>query len=462
MEQDVISIQKSIFRAYDIRGVVDETLTPAVVWAVGAAFGTTAQRKGITTVVVGRDGRLSGPVLLKALIAGLMSAGCEVIDIGCVPTPALYFATVHFKTGTGIMLTGSHNPPNYNGLKMMMDNACLAQSSIEAIYDQIQARDFQEGLGSVRAEDINGRYIEEVLKGKKLSRPLKIAIDAGNGSAGPLSFDALVKSGATVIPLFCDIDGNFPNHHPNPSEMKNLQALIECVQNNKADIGLAFDGDGDRLGVVTGKGEVIWPDQILALLSQSLLKRHPGARIIFDVKCSKHLAAAIEKAGGIPVMAKTGHSLIKSEMKAQNALLAGEMSGHLFFAEDWYGFDDAIVAAVRLAHLCCEVEDIQTLWDSLPKSYTTPEVNVDIPDDDKFGWMERFINNAKFPGGTRIDIDGLRVEYPDGWGLVRASNTTPCLVLRFEADTAEALKRIQATFKQEMNRIEAPALVVDF
>jgi phosphomannomutase/phosphoglucomutase len=457
------SLDRTMFRAYDIRGIVKQQLTPAAVWAIGAAFGAMAREKNQNTVVVARDGRLSGPDLQEALMAGLLSSGCDVINIGVVPTPVLYFATEHFSTGAGIMVTGSHNPPEYNGLKMMLEGTCLAQEAIQSIADRIDARAFTEGQGLIRTADIAADYVQQMLQTVTIHRPLKVVVDAGNGVAGPLACDALVRLGVNIVPLYCDIDGRFPHHHPNPSDVASLADLIETVRKTQADIGLAFDGDGDRLGVVTSEGRVVWPDQLLGLFSQSLLSRKPNSTIVFDVKCSTRLAQTIEAANGIPVMSKTGHSLIKKSMKANGALLGGEMSGHFFFAENWYGFDDGLLAAVRLLEILSQSDDLKKLWASLPESCVTPEINIPIQDDEKFQWMAQFIERADFEDARKITIDGLRVEWSDGWGLVRVSNTTPCLVLRFEANTPAALARIQQAFKTQIEQIPTQAtLALDF
>ncbi|MAZ44241.1 MAG: phosphomannomutase/phosphoglucomutase [Legionellales bacterium] len=463
MEDTGFSIDRSIFRAYDIRGVVGQTLTPATVWAVGAAFGSSAIEENCHTVVLARDGRLSSEDLLSALKAGIISTGCDVVDIGCVPTPVLYYATEHFKTGTGVMVTGSHNPPEYNGLKMMLAGKCLAQSQIQALYERICQRNFQTGLGNARVADISEDYVRQAVETVSIEKPLTVVVDAGNGVAGPLACDTMIKLGMSVIPLYCDIDGTFPNHHPNPSDTDSLKDLISVVQQRQADIGLAFDGDGDRLGVVTHEGQVIWPDQLLGIFAQSLLERKPGSTIVFDVKCSKQLAQTIEASGGVPLMSKTGHSLIKGTMKEHQSPLAGEMSGHFFFAENWFGFDDGILAAVRLMEILSKQSDLKSFWANIPQTVATPEINVALPDEIKFEWMEAFKNSAEFPGGKKITIDGLRVEWPDGWGLVRVSNTTPCLVLRFEADSESALERIKNVFKAQMSKVKlGEAIKADF
>jgi phosphomannomutase/phosphoglucomutase len=441
-----VDVTPTIFRAYDIRGCVDPDLTPEVVYTIGLAFGSEALSQGQDTVVIARDGRLSGPALTEALSAGLRATGCKIIQIGAVPTPVLYFATAHFKTGTGIMITGSHNPPEYNGLKMMIGGKTLAGADIQSLLDRIRRQSFAQGTGQIEHQPVVAHYIKALIDQAQLARPLKVVVDGGNGVAGELTTTVLEKLGCQVTPLYCEMDGDFPNHHPNPSDPKNLNDLIAKVAEEKADIGLALDGDGDRLGVITAKGDIIWPDRLMMLFAQSVLKEKPGSPIIFDVKCSRYLSDIISQAGGKPIMSKTGHSFIKRAMQTHDAALAGEMSGHFFFKDRWYGFDDACYAGVRLLEILAQEDDAQKLWDSLPTSYHTPELNVAISDEHKFEWIQGFIEKSDFPGGNCITLDGLRVEWPDGWGLIRVSNTTPALVVRFEAESPEALARIQNIF----------------
>lgn len=453
---------REIFRACDIRGIVGKTLTKEIAYLLGRSFGTLAQQKKQTRVVVGRDGRLSGAFLVEALSKGLVDSGCDVIDIGQVPTPVVYFATHELNTGTGIMVTGSHNPPDYNGFKMMLAGETLAEDQIQALWNIIQSQSFSEGTGSAQSCAIIDRYIERIQSDITLSRPLNIVVDCGNGVAGILAEKLFSALGCNVIPLFCEVDGHFPNHHPDPGQPSNLQDLIRVVRQEKADLGLAFDGDGDRLGIVTNEGEIIWPDRVMMLFAEDLLSRVPGSRIIFDVKCSKHLAERIHHLGGEPIMYKTGHALIKRKMKEVDAALSGEMSGHFFFKERWYGFDDACYAAARLLEILSQQpETAANLFKTLPDSVNTPEINVSIEENKKFSFIEALKGSNAFQNANVITVDGLRVEFGDGWGLVRASNTTPCLVLRFEAHDHIALSRIQAHFKEIILQI-APELKLSF
>jgi len=452
-----MTISPAIFRAYDIRGVVTDTLTPEVVHEIGRAFGSLCVERDIETAVVARDGRLSGPALIEALSNGIASTGTNVIDIGMVPTPVLYFATFHLKTGTGIMVTGSHNPPEYNGLKMVVDSGALFGDGITALYERIQANKLQTGHGKQSSQNILDAYLNEITSGIKLKRPVKIAYDCGNGVAGaaaPQLFDAL---GCESTAMFTEVDGNFPNHHPDPAKLENLEDLIKAVKENKAEVGLAFDGDGDRVGVVDNNGNVIWPDRQMVLFAQDVLSRNPGARIIYDVKCSKVLPDAIKAAGGEPDMWKTGHSFIKARIKETGALLGGEMSGHLFFKERWYGFDDALYAAARLLEILSNTDkSASEIFDAIPNSINTPELNVKFERDGAHHeFMEAFAKNASFDDAELTTIDGLRADFNDGWGLVRASNTTPSLVIRFEADTDAAMNRIQTLFRDTMQRTDA-------
>ncbi len=449
-----MSISPAIFRAYDIRGVVTETLTPAAVEQIGRAFGTECKERDIPTVVVARDGRLSGPDLIKALSTGIQSTGVNVIDIGMVPTPVLYFATYHLDTGTGIMVTGSHNPPEYNGLKMVVGGDALFGDGITALHTRLVEDNLHtaDTAGSLESQDILQDYLDRILGDVKLARPMSIAYDCGNGVAGaaaPQMFDAL---GCNSSSLFTEVDGNFPNHHPDPAKLENLEDLIAVVKENKHEVGLAFDGDGDRVGVVDDQGNVIWPDRQMVMFARDVLERNPGARIIYDVKCSKVLPAAIKEAGGEPDMWKTGHSFIKARIKETGALLGGEMSGHMFFKERWYGFDDALYAAARLLEILSKTDrPASEIFGEIPNSINTPELNVTLDRDGaQHEFVEKFVSGANFEGATLTTIDGVRADYPDGWGLLRASNTTPSLVIRFEADTDEAMARIQSEFRQHM------------
>ena len=401
-----------------------------------------------------RDGRLSGPDLIKALSTGIQSTGVNVIDIGMVPTPVLYFATYHLNTGTGIMVTGSHNPPEYNGLKMVVGGDALFGDGITALHTRLVEDNLHtaDTAGSLESQDILQDYLDRILGDVKLARPMSIAYDCGNGVAGaaaPQMFDAL---GCNSSSLFTEVDGNFPNHHPDPAKLENLEDLIAVVKENKHEVGLAFDGDGDRVGVVDDQGNVIWPDRQMVMFARDVLERNPGARIIYDVKCSKVLPAAIKDAGGEPDMWKTGHSFIKARIKETGALLGGEMSGHMFFKERWYGFDDALYAAARLLEILSKTDrPASEIFGEIPNSINTPELNVTLDRDGaQHEFVEKFVSGANFEGATLTTIDGVRADYPDGWGLLRASNTTPSLVIRFEADTDEAMARIQSEFRQHM------------
>ncbi len=456
------NIPQSIFRAYDIRGIVDETLTENNVYTIGRAIGSEAQQRNLQRITIARDGRLSGPILSKALAQGLLDSGCEVIDIGAVPTPVLYFATHFLKTGSGVMLTGSHNPANYNGLKMVLGGETLAEDAIMDLYKRISEDQLHDAQGKLEVIDVLPDYITRITSDIVLQKPLKIVVDAGNGIAGKVAPQLYRALGCEVIELFCEVDGTFPNHHPDPSKEKNLRDLICKVKQEKADVGLAFDGDGDRLGVVTSDGSVISADRQLMLYAIDVLKRLPSAPIIYDVKCTRLLAEVIRAHGGQPLMWKTGHSLIKAKMKEVPAPLAGEMSGHTFFKERWYGFDDGLYTGARLLEILSQTaKSSQQVFAELPNGISTPEINIDMDDDKKFAFIDRLKQQAQFVDGMVFTMDGIRVEFNDGWGLIRCSNTTPCLVLRFEADTDVALVRIQNVFKQQMLLVE-PGMDVNF
>jgi len=452
-----MTISPAIFRAYDIRGVVTETLTPAVVHEIGRAYGSECHERNIETVVVARDGRLSGPELIESLSKGIASTGVNVINIGMVPTPVLYFATFHLKTGSGIMVTGSHNPPEYNGLKMMVGGDALFGDGITELYNRLQAGNLHSGKGKLSEQDVLDAYLSEITADIKINRPVKISYDCGNGVAGAAAPQLFKALGCEGDALFTEVDGNFPNHHPDPAKLDNLVDLIKSVKDTNAEVGLAFDGDGDRVGVVDNKGNVIWPDRQMVLFAQDVLSRKPGARIIYDVKCSKVLPDAIAAAGGVPDMWKTGHSFIKARIKETGAELGGEMSGHLFFKERWYGFDDALYAAARLLEILSNTdESTSEIFGKIPDSINTPELNVTFERDGAHHeFIEAFAKNANFDGAKLTTIDGVRADFADGWGLVRASNTTPSLVIRFEADTDEAMTRIQNEFRDTMQRTDA-------
>ncbi len=443
-----IQLDRSIFRAYDIRGIVGEGLTEQTVYALGRAIGSMAIESGEKQIAMGRDGRLSGPKLSEALCNGLLASGCDVFNIGIVPTPLLYYATYVMDTSSGVMLTGSHNPAEYNGLKIMINGKTLAESGIQELYERIVKNNFTKGQGEKYDLDVIDRYIARVTHDVRLMRPLKIVVDCGNGVAGLVAPRLFRQMGCEVHELFCEIDGNFPNHHPDPSQTENLQDLIHAVRENEADIGLAFDGDADRLGVVTSLGEVIWPDRQLMVFAKEILSRHPGEKIIYDVKCTNHLAKVIHEAGGVPVMWKTGHSLIKAKLAETQAALAGEMSGHIFFKDRWYGFDDAIYSGARLLEILARTPgNSHELFKHIPNSVNTPELKIYVKENEKFSLMKKLIQTANFSPAEIVTIDGLRVNFADGWGLVRPSNTTPCLVLRFEAESENVLQKIQNIFR---------------
>lgn len=455
-------VSPEIFRAYDIRGVADLQLTEQVVYGIGRAFATEALQRQQSTVIVARDGRLSGPHLMQALIHGLLESGCDVIDLGAVPTPLLYFATFVLDSQSGIMLTGSHNPADYNGLKMVLAGETLTSEAIVGLRHRLERRDFATGAGQLTQHDIIPTYLRTICQDIRLARPLKVVIDAGNGIAGAVAPSLFRALGCEVIELFCDIDGHFPHHHPDPSRLHNLQHVIEQVRIHQADVGLAFDGDGDRVGVITDQGEVIWPDRQLMLYAQDVLTRHPGGQIIYDVKCTRLLSDWINQHQGQALMWKTGHSFIKAKLKQTQALLAGEMSGHIFFKERWYGFDDGLYTGARLLEILAkQPHSLAHLCQQLPEAFSTQELNISIDDNEKFVLMQRFIEQCDFAGASKITLDGLRVEYPDAWGLIRPSNTSPCLVLRFEANTTDRLEAVMAAFKQQL-LILAPDLSIPF
>ena len=460
------TISPSIFKAYDIRGVVDETLTVDAVRAIGLALGAAARKAGMRETVVGRDGRLSGPKLVAALSDGFRVAGVDVIDIGMVPTPVVYYATFELGTGTGVAVTGSHNPPDYNGLKMVIAGDAIYGDAIQRLRESIESGALAEvpaaQRGKLRSEDVSARYLARITGDVKLARPMRIAIDCGNGVAGALAPQLFRALGCEVTELFCEVDGTFPNHHPDPAHPENLQDLIRALRDTDAEIGLAFDGDGDRLGVVTKDGQIIFPDRQLMLFAEDVLSRNPGAEIIFDVKCSRNVAAHIRRHGGRPTMWRTGHSLVKAKLKETGAPLAGEMSGHTFFKERWYGFDDGLYTGARLLEILSRHADPSAVLNALPNSPATPELQLKTAEGENFTLVEELKRTAKFEGATEvIKIDGVRVEYPDGFGLARPSNTTPVVVIRFEADTPEALARIQADFRRAILAVK-PGAVLPF
>ncbi len=451
------TIQASIFRAYDIRGVVGDTLNKHVATLIGRAIAAENLARGETSIAVARDGRLSGPDMLDALIAGLRAGGCDVVNVGQVPTPVLYFAASTLPGVTsGVMVTGSHNPPDYNGFKIMLAGETLSGDAITDLYRRIVENDLSEGSGSLVEKDVSEAYLARIVSDITLKRPMKVVVDTGNGVAGELAPKLMKQLGCEVVPLFTDIDGNFPNHHPDPGDPANMQDLIRVVAETTADLGLGFDGDGDRVGVITPQGELIYPDRRMMAYAQDVLSRVPGGRVIFDVKCSGNLAKVINKHGGEAEMWQTGHSLIKARMKETGAPLAGEMSGHIFFAERWYGFDDGLYAAARLLEILAQQPmDADEFFAQYPQDPSTPEINIEVSDEKKFKVVERLIAEGEFGEGKRTTIDGLRVDYEDGWGLCRVSNTSPKLVTRYEGKTEAALQRIQELFEQNIERVLA-------
>ena len=445
----MVPLSKTIFKAYDIRGVIGSTLDEGIARRIGQAFGAAALAKGERKVIIGRDGRLSGPGLAGALAEGLQAAGVDVIDLGMVATPIVYFATNVLDARSGIMVTGSHNPPDYNGFKMVLAGDAIYGDAIQDLYQAIQRDDFKPARqqGACSTHDIREAYIRRIAGDVKIARPIKIVVDAGNGVAGAFVGDLFRAMGCEVIEMFCEVDGHFPNHHPDPAHPENLQDLIGKLETSDAEIGLAFDGDGDRLGVVTKDGQIIFPDRQMMLFSADVLSRNPGAEILYDVKSTRHLGPWIEQHGGRPLMWKTGHSLLKAKLKETGAPLGGEMSGHIFWKDRWFGFDDGLYTGARLLEILTRETDPSALLNSLPKASSTPELHLELREGENFALIDKLRADARFPGADRVnDIDGLRVEYPDGFGLARSSNTTPVVTLRFEGETPEALARIQKEF----------------
>jgi len=455
-------LDTSIFKAYDVRGIVDKTLTEDAVYWIGRALGAEAEARGEQHIYVARDGRLSGPKLIAALTRGLTEAGRDVTDLGMAPTPVLYYAAYELGSGSGIMITGSHNPPEYNGLKMVLGGTTLSGPDIQQLHKRIESGMLSEGSGSVDKADVVAQYIERITSDVKLAKPMKVIIDCGNGVAGGVAPQLLRALGCDVSELFCEVDGNFPNHHPDPSKPENLLDLKQALAEQQADIGLAFDGDGDRLGVLTPTGNVIWADRQMMLYAQDVLSRNPGAEIIYDIKCTTNLHKIIEQAGGKATMWKTGHSFIKAKLKESGAELAGEMSGHIFFKERWYGFDDATYTAARLLEILAkDGRPADDIFNALPDNINTPELQLTTAEGENHPLVEKLVAAADFPNAEITTIDGLRVDFDDGFGLVRASNTTPCLVFRFEATNEAALARIQEGFRKLLTA-QAPGAELPF
>jgi len=449
-----------IFKAYDIRGIVGKTLTAEIISAIGHAIGSEAQARGLMSIAIGRDGRLSGLKLTQALAKGLQISGINVIDVGMVATPMLYLAAHELCNYSGVMVTGSHNPPDYNGLKIVLDGETLAAESIQDLRVRIENNDLVSGNGDYSKKDITEMYLKRITSDITLERPMKIIVDCGNGVAGAFAPTLYRRLGCEVIEIFCEVDGTFPNHHPDPSVPENLRDVIHALNTTDAEIGLAFDGDGDRLGVVTKNGNIIYPDRQLMLFAADVLSRNPGEQIIFDVKCTRNLAPWIERHGGKPIMWKTGHSFIKGKLKETGALLAGEMSGHIFFKERWYGFDDGLYAGARLLEILSRQADSNATLNLIPDAINTPELQIRLEEGENYTLISQLQKTARFDNSERvITVDGLRVEYRDGFGLARSSNTTPVVVLRFEADNKIALKRIQDDFRKVILQAKPDAIL---
>jgi phosphomannomutase/phosphoglucomutase len=448
-------IDESIFREYDIRGIVPHQINELSIKLISHAIAKKCNDENIHELALGRDGRLSGERILNLLSKELRSIGIDIVNIGIVTSPLLYFAAKKLPSKSGIMITGSHNPKNYNGFKVVINDAPISGLEILSLLSDESINETNVGK-EVYKKNLVDEYIQEVLS-QTADKPkkIKVVIDCGNGSAGEIAPKLIRSLGYEVIELYCEIDGNFPNHHPDPGKVENLKDLVQAVQENSADVGIAFDGDGDRLGVVTEKGEVIFPDQLMMIFAKDVLKNFPGKEIVFDVKCTNLLSNVIKEYGGIPLMSPTGHFHIKNTLKQTNAPLAGEMSGHIFFNDQWHGFDDGHYSAFRLLEIMDGLNiSLSSILDKLPKAYSTPELNINVDEMMKFEIVKSFVNTAHFEGGSKVTIDGLRVDFDDGWGLMRASNTTPKLVLRFEAKTSDRLKEIKNMFLDQLKLID--------
>jgi phosphomannomutase/phosphoglucomutase len=455
-------IPAQIFKAYDIRGIAGKTLTAEIVELIGHAIGSEAAARGQITIAIGRDGRLSGPELIAALARGIVKSGIDVIDVGAVATPMVYFAAFHLKTDCAVMLTGSHNPPNYNGLKIVLAGETLSGEAIQALRVRIEQNDLTHGAGNYSQQDIAPAYLARIVSDVKLARPMKISVDCGNGIGGAYAADLYRQLGCEVEELYCEVDGHFPNHHPDPSMPENLQDLIASLRDNDSELGLAFDGDADRLGVVTKNGRIIYPDRLLMLFAADMLSRNPNAEVIFDIKSTRLLFDWIRSHGGVPTIWKTGHSLIKAKMHETGALLAAEMTGHFFFVERWYGFDDGLYAGARLLEILSHYPDPSAVLNALPDAFSTPELHIHTAEGENHTLMAVLKKSSEFTNSKEIImLDGIRAEYADGFGLARPSNTTPAIVLRFEADNKVALKRIQDDFRRVF-KLAAPHLTLPF
>ena len=455
-----MKVKSEIFRAYDIRGVVDEELSDELVKNLGKAIGTSLLRQGRKEICVCRDGRLSGPKIIDTLINGIISTGCNAVDMGMAPTPLLYFATFTSHVIDGVMITGSHNPKNYNGFKIVFNQKSLTSDSIQELKKLIISEDYEIGSGEIKYLSVTKDYIKSLREKIKIERPVKVVLDCGNGVGGVIAPEAFKAMGIELVEIFCEVDGNFPNHHPDPGNPKNMIDLSKAVIESSADLGIALDGDGDRLGVVDNLGNIIYPDQYLSLISEAILKENHKRKIVFDVKCSTQLKKAIEKNGGIPVMSRTGHSYIKSEILNSNAILGGEMSGHIFFNDNWFGFDDGIFSALRLIEILTKEKNSSSdIFNRYPQLFNTPELTIKTTDEEKFKIIERLRSDFQFDEYERILIDGLRLENNLAWGLARASNTTPTIVLRFEGNTEESLKEIIQIFQKALFDIDKKLII---
>ena len=440
-----MQLNQNIFRANDIRGIAYEDLTQEVVQSLGRALGSEAIDRNIQEFIVGRDARLSSPEIFDWLSSGIISTGCNVIDIGIVTSPMFYHSTYELNSSSGVVITGSHNPGNYNGFKIVFNNHSTSSEEILHLKQRILEENFREGKGASKKEDIKESYINRILESINLNKNLNISIDCGNGAAGVVAKDVYERLGCNVIELYGELDGSFPNHHPDPSKLENMEDLIKSVKENDSVVGLAFDGDADRLGVISPKGEMIFPDRQMIMFSRQVIQSSPNAKIVFDVKCSKLLSDEIEKLKGKPLICKTGHTFIKQKIRETDALLGGEMSGHIFFNDRWPGFDDGIYAGARMLEIIANSEQDDP-FATVPNMLSTPEINIPAPDEEKFQIVKAFIENSNFSDAKIVSIDGIRVEFEKGWGLLRPSNTSPCLVLRFEAETNDDLNKIKEIF----------------
>ena len=445
----------TIFRAYDIRGIINQTLTTEVIKKIGQAIGSEAKELGEQTLIVGADGRISSPAVMDTLINGILTTGTNVHSIGAVPTPLVYFATNTLDTQSGIAITGSHNPADYNGFKIVLKGRTLVSEDIQKLYQRVLNEDFRSGEGQLTESDIRDDYIDAIADDVIVAQPLRVVIDCGNGIAGDIAPDLLSALGCEVLPLYCEVDGSFPNHHPDPTIPANLEDLIITIRSNEADLGIALDGDGDRIVAITGDGEIVWPDQLLMLFAKDVVSRNPGSDVVYDVKCTRHLNSVISSFGGRPIICRSGHSYLKEKIQETDAVLGGELSGHVCFNERWYGFDDGLYAAARLLEIVgAQPKSLKDLMSEFPVSVSTPEIQMFVSEAEKFDIIRNFNQLADFEGGTLNNIDGTRVDFSDGWGLIRASNTNPCLTLRFEADDAKSLERIKNDFRQKLKMVD--------